>query len=55
MANTYTLVLEEQMLNIVASALSELPFKVAQPVIAELQSQILSQNKPAAPVPTEST
>ena len=42
---SYTLVLTEAQLNVVASGLSELPFKIAQPVIAEIQNQILQKTK----------
>ncbi len=47
---TYTFTLNESALNIVGAALGEIPFKVAAPVVNELNRQIAEQNAPAAGV-----
>ena len=39
---TFQLTVTEQELNIISAAIVELPFKVAQPLIQKLQSQINS-------------
>ncbi len=40
---TFTISLSENQLNLVAQALGELPFKISQPLIAELQRQLQTQ------------
>lgn len=39
----YTLVLDAAMLNVISQGLIELPFKLAAPVVAEIQLQINKQ------------
>ncbi len=41
---TFTLTLDENQLNQMVTAIVELPFKTAQPLIEELRSQIQKQN-----------
>lgn len=42
----YTLVLTEAMLNVISQGLMDLPFKLAAPVVAEIQAQIRKQSAP---------
>ena len=45
---TYTLTLTQDMLNVIAAALGELPMKHAAPVVQEINKQIAGQMKPQA-------
>jgi hypothetical protein len=45
---TYTLTLSQEQLNVIAAGLSELPFKHAAPVVAEINKQVSGQMKPQA-------
>jgi hypothetical protein len=47
----FTIQLNEQMLRVISEALGNAPFRVAAPVIAELQKQIDVQQKPSPPTP----
>lgn len=49
----YTLTLTQQQLNAIAAGLSELPFKLAAPVVAEINKQIAEQGPKLAPVEKE--
>lgn len=42
----FELKLTEQQLNVIGAALSELPFKVAAPVLQAINTQIAEQAKP---------
>lgn len=44
----FTLKLSLQHLQAIGAALAEMPFKTAQPVLAELEKQIAAQRKPVA-------
>lgn len=46
-----TLTLTDQQLQIIGAALSELPYRVAAPVIAEINRQIAAQQEEAASAP----
>jgi len=45
-SETVTITLTEQQLQVVSAALSELPFKIAAPLIQDLTKQIGEQRKP---------
>ena len=45
---TYTLTLTQDQLQLIAGALEQLPFRVAAPMISEINRQIQGQNKPQA-------
>jgi hypothetical protein len=45
---TYTLTLTQEQIQVIAAGLENLPFKVAAPVINDLQRQIADQRKPQA-------
>jgi hypothetical protein len=51
MTKTYTLTFDEIQLNNVALGISELPFKIAQPLIALIQQQV--QDQQVLPIPKE--
>ena len=42
---TFTLVVSEEQINIIGAALAELPFKVAAPMVQELQKQVNEQQQ----------
>lgn len=41
-----TLTLSDEQLHVIGMALSEAPYRVAAPVIAEINKQVLAQQKP---------
>lgn len=45
MANPITLTLTVEQMNILASALSDLPYRVSAPLIADIQKQVAAQAK----------
>lgn len=45
---TYQLTVSEDQLGLIVTSLAELPFKVAAPVMKELDTQIRAQNEAAA-------
>ena len=49
----YTLTLTEQELNLLSSALVELPFKVVAPLIQKISGQVAQANAPAEEKPAE--
>ncbi len=53
---TFTLTVTEQQLAVIGSALSELPYKTANPVIehlaAQMRAQLASKEPPPPPPPT---
>lgn len=51
MPEQFTLTLDKQMMDIIGGALSEIPYRVAAPVINELNRQIAPQVNPPAPAP----
>jgi hypothetical protein len=44
----YTLALTQEQIQVLGAGLENLPFKVAAPIIAEIQKQIADQRKPQA-------
>lgn len=45
---TYTLALTQEQLSVIAAGLQELPFKLAAPIVAEINKQISTQMQPQA-------
>lgn len=46
----YTVEVDEKFLNIIINYLAEGPYKITAPVIGEIQTQILEQNKKLAEI-----
>jgi hypothetical protein len=42
-----SIALEEEHLRVIAAALNELPYRIARPVMAELEAQVAAQRPPS--------